>query len=259
MSQVATESAVSAYWDADTARPDVTSNERVSTHPGTECATTTAEAINPRAIADQCSATSHQLTCACPSWKRFMDILGAAVGLVILSPLFICIALFIKFVSPGPVLYRQLRYGLNGLPFKVWKFRTIEVSRESDDHHSHVADLMANNRPLEKRDHKLDVIRGGALFRSLGIDELPQLINVLKGEMSLVGPRPDVVPFDQYEGWHRRRFEVLPGITGLWQVCGKNERTFVEMMCLDVAYVRRRSIWLDVKILLLTLPALTTN
>jgi lipopolysaccharide/colanic/teichoic acid biosynthesis glycosyltransferase len=178
---------------------------------------------------------------------------------VILSPLFICIALFIKCVSPGPVLYRQLRYGLNGRPFKVWKFRTIEVSREPDDHHSHVADLMASNRPLEKRDHKLDVIRAGALFRSLGIDELPQLINVLKGEMSLVGPRPDVVPFHQYEGWHRRRFEVLPGITGLWQVCGKNERTFVEMMCLDVAYVRRRSIWLDVRILLLTLPALTTN
>jgi lipopolysaccharide/colanic/teichoic acid biosynthesis glycosyltransferase len=82
------------------------------------------------------------------------------------------------------------------------------------------------------------------------------LINVLLGEMSLVGPRPDVVPFHQYEGWHRRRFDVLPGITGLWQVCGKNQTTFTEMMCLDVAYIRRRSLWLDVRIILMTIPTL---
>ena len=127
----------------------------------------------------------------CPPWKRIVDIIGAAVGLVFLLPLFFGIAAFIKCVSRGPVLYRQRRYGLYGHPFEVWKFRTIEVSHEPDDHHSHVSDLMASNRPLEKRDHKLDIIRGGGV-RGLGIDELPQLINVLKGDMSLVGPRLNV-------------------------------------------------------------------
>jgi lipopolysaccharide/colanic/teichoic acid biosynthesis glycosyltransferase len=115
---------------------------------------------------------------------------------------------------------------------------------------------MAGNQPLEKLDHQLEIIPGGALLRNFGIDELPQLINVLKGEMSLVGPRPDVVPFEHYERWHRRRFDVLPGITGLWQVCGKNRTTFAQMMRLDAAYVRRRSFWLDVSILLWTIPAL---
>jgi lipopolysaccharide/colanic/teichoic acid biosynthesis glycosyltransferase len=192
----------------------------------------------------------------CPMWKRSIDVVGSLAGLIVLAPLLFAVAIFIKCVSPGPVLYRQLRYGLDGRPFKVWKFRTIEVNNELDQHQSHVADLMTSNRPLQKRDHELDVIPGGALFRNFGIDELPQLINVLNGEMSLVGPRPDVVPFHLYDGWHRRRFDVLPGITGLWQVCGKNQTTFAEMMCLDVAYVRRRSFWLDVRIILLTIPAL---
>lgn len=195
----------------------------------------------------------------CPLWKRAIDVVGALIAFIVLSPLLFAVAAFIKCVSPGPVLYRQLRYGLGGRPFKVWKFRTIEVNDEVHQHQSHVADLMNSNRPLEKRDHALDVIPGGALFRNFGIDELPQLINVLLGEMSLVGPRPDVVPFEQYEGWHRRRFDVLPGITGLWQVCGKNQTTFSEMMCLDVAYIRRRSVWLDVRIMLLTIPALALD
>jgi lipopolysaccharide/colanic/teichoic acid biosynthesis glycosyltransferase len=192
----------------------------------------------------------------CPMWKRSFDVTGSLIALVVLSPLLCAVAVFIKCVSRGPVLYRQQRYGLDGRAFRVWKFRTIQVNNESDQHQSHVADLMASNRPLEKRDHELDVIPGGALFRNFGIDELPQLINVLNGEMSLVGPRPDVVPFHQYCGWHRRRFDVLPGITGLWQVCGKNQTTFAEMMCLDVAYVRRRSLWLDLRIIFLTIPAL---
>lgn len=185
-----------------------------------------------------------------------MDVVGAIVLLAVLLPIFLCVAVFIKCVSRGPVLYRQRRYGLGGRPFKVWKFRTIEVNHELSEHRSHVADLMASDRPLEKRDHALDIIRGGKLMRKFGIDELPQLMNVLKGEMSLVGPRPDVVPFDDYASWHRRRFDVLPGITGLWQVSGKNRTTFATMMRLDLAYVRRRSFWLDVTILLLTIPSL---
>lgn len=185
-----------------------------------------------------------------------MDVVGAAVSLVILSPLLVFVAVYIKCVSRGPVLYRQLRYGLNGEPFKVWKFRSIEVSHAPAQHRSHVADLMTSGKPLEKLDRELDVIPGGSVLRKFGIDELPQLVNVLKGEMSLVGPRPDVVPYVDYEVRHRRRFEVLPGITGLWQVSGKNRTTFSTMMQLDLAYVRRRSFWLDVSILLLTIPAL---
>lgn len=185
-----------------------------------------------------------------------MDIVCALTSLAILLPALLLVALFIKCVSRGPVLYRQRRYGLNGKPFKVWKFRTIEVNHGVSEHRSHLADLMASDRPLEKRDHQLDVIPGGSWLRKFGIDELPQLVNVLKGEMSLVGPRPDVVPYVDYAGRHRRRFEVLPGITGLWQVSGKNRTTFAKMMQLDLAYVRRRSFWLDVSILLLTIPAL---
>lgn len=195
----------------------------------------------------------------CPGWKRTIDILGAGCTLIILFPVFVCLGVFIKCVSRGPVFYRQLRYGLAGRPFKVWKFRTIEASHSGHDHHVHVADLMASDRPLEKRDHRLAIIRGGAMLRNFGIDELPQLINVLVGEMSLVGPRPDVVPFEQYESWHRRRFEVLPGITGLWQVRGKNRTTFSQMMQLDLAYVRRRSLWLDISILAWTIPALLSD
>ncbi len=195
----------------------------------------------------------------CPGWKRTVDILGAACALVVLFPVFVCIGVFIKCVSRGPIFYRQRRYGLGGRPFKVWKFRTIEASHDGNDHHAHVADLMSSGRPLEKRDHQLAIIRGGAFLRNFGIDELPQLINVLGGEMSLVGPRPDVVPIHHYESWHRRRFEVLPGITGLWQVRGKNRTTFSQMMQLDLAYVRRRSFWLDLSILVWTIPALLSD
>lgn len=195
----------------------------------------------------------------CPWWKRTIDIVGSATSLLILAPFFLSIAAYIKCVSRGPVLYRQTRYGLGGRAFKVWKFRTIDANHDGDDHHEHVSDLMASDRPLEKRDHTLDIIPGGSWLRDFGIDELPQLINVLKGEMSLVGPRPDVVPADRYERWHQRRFDVLPGITGLWQVRGKNRTTFRQMMCLDVVYIRRRSFLLDVAILVWTIPAVVLD
>jgi lipopolysaccharide/colanic/teichoic acid biosynthesis glycosyltransferase len=185
-----------------------------------------------------------------------MDVIGSAVILVLLAPFLLTIGLYVKCVSRGTVLFRQQRFGIGGRPFDVWKFRTIEVSDASAQHRSHVADLIASDRPLEKCDDRLEVIPGGSLLRRLGIDELPQLINVLKGEMSLVGPRPDVVPVDDYIHWQRRRFEVLPGITGLWQVSGKNRTTFTTMMRLDAAYVRRRSFWLDLWILFRTIPAI---
>jgi lipopolysaccharide/colanic/teichoic acid biosynthesis glycosyltransferase len=196
----------------------------------------------------------------CPWWKRAMDIVGAAAGMVALAPLMLFVAVYIKCVSRGPVFFRQRRYGLAGRPFKMWKFRTIETSQSHEDRQqSHVAELMQNDRPLQKRDLSSCIIPGGGVLRRFGIDELPQLINVLRGEMSLVGPRPDVIPFGSYEVWHRRRFDVAPGITGLWQVNGKNLTTFNTMIRLDIAYVRRRSFLLDVSILLRTVWAVLRN
>jgi lipopolysaccharide/colanic/teichoic acid biosynthesis glycosyltransferase len=189
-----------------------------------------------------------------------MDIAGSLAGLVVLAPLLLIVASYIKCASRGPVFFRQRRYGLAGRPFTMWKFRTIETNQSHEDQQqSHVADLMQNGRPLEKRDLSSCTIPGGAVLRRFGIDELPQLINVLRGEMSLVGPRPDVLPLGKYQAWQRRRFDVEPGITGLWQVSGKNLTTFTTMIRLDIAYVRRRSFWLDVSILLRTITTVLRN
>jgi lipopolysaccharide/colanic/teichoic acid biosynthesis glycosyltransferase len=193
--------------------------------------------------------------CPCPGWKRTMDIIGAILALVISLPLLVAVAAMIKCVSRGPVLFRQQRYGLDGKPFRLWKFRTIQSGEASARHQCHVTDLMATDAPLKKLDDELALIWGGSVLRKFGLDELPQLINVLKGEMSLVGPRPDVLPIDSYQPWQKDRFQALPGITGLWQVSGKNETTFSTMIRLDIAYIRQRSLWLDMVILLRTIPA----
>jgi lipopolysaccharide/colanic/teichoic acid biosynthesis glycosyltransferase len=188
-----------------------------------------------------------------------MDVSGAVVGLFVLSPLLLFVAAWIKCLSRGPVFFKQQRFGLAGHPFVVWKFRTMESHDAEEQHRSHVKDLMSSDRPLVKCDGNLRIIRGGRVIRQLGLDELPQLINVLVGEMSLVGPRPDVVPLDQYQIWQRCRFDVLPGITGLWQVSGKNQTTFSTMMRLDTTYVRQRSLRLDMAILLKTIPAVVLD
>jgi len=135
----------------------------------------------------------------------------------------------------------------------------MEASHAPARHLEYHADLMNNGRPLKKIDYEFEIIPGGHWLRRYGVDELPQLFNVLRGEMSLVGPRPDVMPPSSFRGWRRRRFDVLPGITGLWQVSGKNNTTFRTMMRLDMAYIRRRSFWLDVAILLRTVNAVLRN
>jgi len=197
--------------------------------------------------------------CPCPTWKRMMDIFGSIVGLTLLWPLFAIVGVYIKCVSRGPVFFRQRRYGTSEQPFDLWKFRTMEVTQTPMRHLTYVADLMHNDQPLKKIDDELAIIPGARILRKLGIDELPQLINVLNGEMSLVGPRPDVMPPSAFHHWRRHRFDVSPGITGLWQVSGKNRTTFSEMMQLDMAYIRRRSLWLDVTILLRTFLAVVRN
>jgi lipopolysaccharide/colanic/teichoic acid biosynthesis glycosyltransferase len=199
---------------------------------------------------------------ALPVWKRAIDIVGATLGLVLLSPFLLLIAGLIKIVSPGPILFSQMRVGYRGKIFKLWKFRTMHQHADTRAHQKLVSDLIKNGRPMAKLDAKNDprLIPFAKLLRAAGLDELPQLLNVLRGEMSLIGPRP-CIPYEaqQYEPWQRERFEAVPGLTGLWQVSGKNRTTFNEMMRLDIAYAHHVSLWLDVKIILKTVPAIITQ
>jgi len=169
------------------------------------------------------------------------------------------IGLFIKIVSPGPVLFKQERVGHMGRRFRCLKFRTMAVNADTGVHQSHLSQLMTSNQPMKKLDRVGDprIIPGGLWLRALGADELPQLVNVLRGEMSLVGPRPCVVyEYEMFEPRHRLRCETLPGLTGLWQVNGKNRTTFERMMQLDLAYVAKKSLFLDLQIIVRTLPAI---
>ena len=194
-----------------------------------------------------------------PFWKSAVDFVGALLLLVVLSPLFLVIALFIKVVSPGPVFYRQQRIGFQGNPFRIWKFRTMHVDNDAGGHRRYLNHLLENDVPMTKMDDGGDgrIIPFGKFLRYSCLDELPQLFNVLKREMSLVGPRP-CLPYEaeKYLQWHARRFDAVPGMTGLWQVTGKNRTTFKEMVRLDIRYSRELSPALDTKILLLTAPAI---
>ena len=193
-----------------------------------------------------------------PGWKRALDIAGAVALLIAASPLMIAVALWIKIVSPGPALFRQLRVGHGGEPFPMIKFRTMRVGADVTAHKNYMAELVRNGEAADKPMLKQDranpaIIPFGNVLRKSCIDELPQLFNVLKGNMSLVGPRP-VIPYevDEFLCWHHGRFDVLPGLTGLWQVMGKNSLTFNEMIRLDVRYSREMSPALDAEILLRT-------
>jgi len=193
-----------------------------------------------------------------PSWKRMLDIICILAGSVLWVPAGLLIALFIKIVSPGPVLFKQERIGHMSKKFLCLKFRTMTVNADTGVHQKHLNQLMASNQPMKKLDGTGDarLIPGGLWLRSLGVDELPQLINILRGEMSLVGPRPCVAyEYEMFQPHHRQRCQTLPGLTGLWQVNGKNRTTFEKMMELDLAYVERKSIFLDLKIMAFTVPA----
>jgi lipopolysaccharide/colanic/teichoic acid biosynthesis glycosyltransferase len=195
-----------------------------------------------------------------PRWKRLLDIVGSAAGLVCLTPFFLLIAAYIKIVSPGPVFFRQSRIGFRGTSFRIWKLRTMHVNADTSTHQQHVLSLISgegsSDRPMQKLDGADSrIIKGGLFLRRSSIDELPQLINVLLGDMSLVGPRPEMpYAFDAYQPWQARRFDVLPGMTGLWQVSGKNRTTFREMIRLDISYGRSLSPLRDATILVRTVP-----
>ncbi len=194
-----------------------------------------------------------------PSWKRPLDLLL----ILLLSPavllFFGVIALLIKAVSPGPVFFVQERIGHGGRRFRLLKFRTMRADNDGSVHEQHLKDLMKSDRPMRKLDLLGDsrIIPFGRFMRASGLDELPQLINVWRGEMSLVGPRP-CTPYEyaQYQPWHRERVSTLPGLTGLWQVSGKNRTSFDRMVRLDVAYARNPSLLQDLSIISRTFPAL---
>jgi exopolysaccharide biosynthesis polyprenyl glycosylphosphotransferase len=194
------------------------------------------------------------------TFKRTMDVAGALLAMVVLSPVFLLIAAAVKFSSKGPILFRQNRVGQYGAAFTFLKFRSMYVNNNSEIHKEYVRKLIAGKADQKGRDGVFKITDDprvtpvGRFLRRTSLDELPQFINVLKGEMSLVGPRPPL-PYEveAYDVWHRRRLlEARPGITGLWQVNGRSRTKFDDMVRLDLQYARKQSLWLDLKILLRT-------
>jgi exopolysaccharide production protein ExoY len=194
-----------------------------------------------------------------PPSKRLLDTVCIFLMLPVVLPLALFLALFIKVVSPGPVFFRQERVGYGERRFQVLKFRSMRVNADPEFHKSHTERLLKSDMPLTKMDERGDnrLIPFGRLLRSSGLDELPQLLNVLRGEMSIVGPRPctdyEFALLDQHQ---KARFRALPGMTGLWQVSGKNKTTFTQMIDLDTAYADQWSLSLDLKIMARTFPVI---
>jgi len=178
----------------------------------------------------------------------------ASLLLMVLSPVLVAIAIAIKLDSPGPVLFRQLRCGLHGRTFTFLKFRSMRVDAEALK--KQLAPYNEMDGPAFKMTNDPRVTPLGRFLRRTSLDELPQLWNIIRGDMSIVGPRPAVLEeVRQYEPWQRRRLSMKPGLTCLWQVNGRNELTFEEWMRLDLEYIDNWSLWLDVKIALKTIPA----
>jgi lipopolysaccharide/colanic/teichoic acid biosynthesis glycosyltransferase len=192
---------------------------------------------------------------------RALDLVVAAGALVVLSPVLLVIAIAIRLGSTGPAIFRQGRMGKDMKEFELYKFRTMKTGADTEPHRAYVRSLLTADQQ-QSRDgnlYKLSVddriTPVGRFLRSWSLDELPQLVNVLRGEMALVGPRP-VIPYEveHYPESYLPRFSVKPGLTGLWQVSGRNERTYHEMVCADLEYAQCRTVWLDLKILCKTIP-----
>lgn len=207
------------------------------------------------------------------SLKRLLDIVLASVLLLLLAPVMVCIAIAIVLDSPGPIIFRQKRV-LGGWPedeedpqeqaFAFFKFRSMYHNSDEGLHRRYVERLISgradcvedSGRKLYKLGRDPRITRVGRFLRKSSLDELPQLVNILRGEMSFVGPRP-AIPYEvvQYKAWHLQRLTVMQGLTGLWQVMGRSELSFDEMVQLDIEYARRRSFWLDLQIIFATIPA----
>ena len=201
------------------------------------------------------------------SAKRLMDLTVTVLALIVLAPVFLAIALCVKLSSDGPVLYKQTRIGRGGRPFTFYKFRTMYQNADPDVHRRYVQSLIRQQAsdnlapsgagtPMYKLQKDPRITPLGGFLRRTSLDELPQLLNVVRGDMSLVGPRPPL-PYEveAYQEWHMARLSALPGITGLWQVHGRSRVTFDDMVRMDIDYITHRSLWLDMKLLVLTIPA----
>jgi lipopolysaccharide/colanic/teichoic acid biosynthesis glycosyltransferase len=199
--------------------------------------------------------------------KRAMDICGSLLAITVFLPAFVIIALLVKLTSKGPVLFCQKRVGQYGKEFCFYKFRTMYVDNDSQIHREYVAKLIAGGRDLGQvkgvykmvNDPRITFV--GRFLRKTSLDELPQFVNVLMNDMSLVGPRPPLpYEYERYQTWHKRRvLELKPGLTGLWQVEGRSRTTFDEMVRMDLRYANIRSLWVDLKILMLTPAAMISG
>jgi lipopolysaccharide/colanic/teichoic acid biosynthesis glycosyltransferase len=196
------------------------------------------------------------------SMKRAIDLAGSTIALILLSPLFLVISIAVMLDSRGPVFFRQTRVGKDGVVFTCLKFRSMHRNADERVHQAAIQRLMAGERLSDdegspfKLTHDPRVTRVGSFLRRTSLDELPQLINVFRGEMSLVGPRP-AIPYEleNYKDWHHLRYQVKPGITGLWQVEGRGALTFDEMLRLDVEYATHWTVGTDVRLMARTIPA----
>jgi lipopolysaccharide/colanic/teichoic acid biosynthesis glycosyltransferase len=209
----------------------------------------------PRAVSEVSASSARRV----PGWKSTLDIICILLSLPFWLPLMVLLMLVTRTASPGPIFYRQKRVGLGGRHFFIWKFRTMKLSAETKTHEHYFQGLMRADCPMTKLDAHGDprLAPFGRILRASGLDELPQIFNVLCGEMSLVGPRPCLPnEFDHYEPWQRERVNGLPGLTGYWQVNGKNKTTFNQMVAMDLFYLKNMSILLDLKIMLRTCTAL---
>jgi lipopolysaccharide/colanic/teichoic acid biosynthesis glycosyltransferase len=196
---------------------------------------------------------------------RMIDVTVAAVVLLLLSPLLLIIVLAIRLTSDGPALFRQERIGKDKSRFSLYKFRTMRPDASDEPHRKYVRAMIASNQTSQNGDlYKLSVddriTTIGRYLRSTSLDEIPQLFNVLRGEMSLVGPRP-VIGYEAelFPEYYNSRFSVKPGLTGLWQVSGRNQRTYHEMVLFDLEYAERQSLWFDLQILVKTIPVVLSR
>ena len=180
--------------------------------------------------------------------KRAIDIIGSLIGLILASPILVIVGILIKLESKGPIVFSQTRVGLNGKEFKMYKLRSMVLNAEELKKKLEAQNEMSG--PMFKIKDDPRITKVGKFIRKTSIDELAQLINVLKGDMSLVGPRPSLPrEVEQFEDWMLERLEVKPGLTCYWQVMGRNNIEFEDWMKLDVKYVRERSLWLDIKLI----------
>lgn len=219
---------------------------------------TAASSVALSAAALEFPDPADQLEAQMPDWKRVFDLTLIALTYPIWLPLMLIVMAALKISSPGPIFYRQERVGFRGRSFMIFKFRTMKMHAQTSRHEWHFRRLMRNGAPMTKLDAgDPRIIPWGRFLRATGLDELPQIFNVLRGEMSLIGPRPCTrLEFERYEDWQQERVGTLPGLTGYWQVSGKNKTTFQQMIEMDLFYAKNLSLRLDLWILMKTPTAL---